>query len=91
MDMNNNGLLSLAEVDKGMRDVIKLPALFRLKPVLMRAFQAAKNCVKSKKQHGSDYVEKGEYRYLLKYLRQYYEYFIAFDRIDKDKDRRISF
>ena len=43
--MNNNGLLSLAEVDKGMRDVVKLPALFKLKPVLMRAFQAAKNCV----------------------------------------------
>jgi hypothetical protein len=38
MDMNGNGYLSLAEVDKGMRDVIKIPALFDLKPVLMRAF-----------------------------------------------------
>ena len=25
IDINGNGLLSLAEVDKGMRDVIKLP------------------------------------------------------------------
>lgn len=38
MDMNGNGYLSLAEVDKGMRDVIRLPTLFELKPVLMRAF-----------------------------------------------------
>jgi hypothetical protein len=36
--MNGNGYLSLAEVDKGMRDVVQLPILFQLKPVLMRAF-----------------------------------------------------
>lgn len=80
--MNNNGLLSLAELDKGMRDVIKLPCLFKLKPVLMRAFTAAKNCVKTKSKYGKDYVEKAEYRYLLKYLRQYYEYWVAFDRVN---------
>ena len=45
MDINGNGLLSLAEVDKGMRDVIKLPTLFETKPVLIRAFSAAKNKV----------------------------------------------
>lgn len=38
MDVNGNGYLSLAEIDKGMRDVIQIPALFNLKPVLMRAF-----------------------------------------------------
>jgi Ca2+-binding EF-hand superfamily protein len=38
IDVNGNGILSLAEVDKAMRDVIKLPALFALKPVIMRAF-----------------------------------------------------
>ena len=45
--MNGNGYLSLAEVDKGMRDVIKIPALFDLKPVLMRAFTAAKKVSKA--------------------------------------------
>ena len=45
--MNGNGYLSLAEVDKGMRDVISLPALFDLKPVLMRAFTAAKKVSKA--------------------------------------------
>lgn len=89
--MNGNGYLSLAEVDKGMRDVVKLPILFQLKPVMMRAFQAAKTKVKAKTKYGDDYVTKGEYRFLLKYLRQYYEYWVAFDRIDTNDDRRVSY
>ena len=28
---------------------------------------------------------------MLQYLRQYYEYWVAFDRVDTDDDRRISF
>lgn len=57
----------------------------------MRGFQAAKNKLKSKNSHGDDYVSKGEFRYLLMYLRQYYEYWIAFDEIDTNDDRRIAF
>ena len=91
MDVNGNGYLSLAEVDKGMRDVIKIPTLFDLKPVLMRAFQAAKAVAKATNQHSDDYVTRKEYRYLLKYLREYYEYWVAFDRVDSDSDRRVSF
>ena len=90
MDVNGNGLLSLAEVDKGMRDVIQLPALFKLKPVLMRAFTAAKTYKKSKTKHDNDYITRGEFRILLKYLRQYYEYWVGFDRVDGDDDRRVS-
>ena len=56
IDVNGNGLLSLAEIDKGMRDVIQLPSLFTLKPVLIRAFTIAKTKVKSKSKHGDDYV-----------------------------------
>ena len=44
-------MYSLAEIDKGMRDVVRLPELFDLKPVLMRAFMAAKNTVKSKNKY----------------------------------------
>lgn len=89
--MNGNNYLSLAEVDKGMRDVIQLPVLFDLKPVLLRAFVAAKTKMPAKSKYSDDYVSKGEYRWLLKYLRIYYEYWVAFDRIDKDDDRRIDF
>lgn len=72
-------------------DVLNLPQLFDLKPVLMRAFQAAKKKLPSKNKYGDDYVSRAEFRYLLMYLRQYYEYWVAFDEIDKDDDRRISY
>lgn len=36
--MNGNGYLSLAEIDKGIRDVLELPELFQLKPVIIRAY-----------------------------------------------------
>ena len=49
--------------------MIKLRELFEAKAVLRRAFFAAKDKVKSKSKRGSDYIEKPEYRYLLKYLR----------------------
>ena len=57
----------------------------------MRAFNSAKTKVKSKSKHADDYLSKGEFRYLLLYLRQYYEYWVAFDRIDSDDDRRIAY
>jgi len=91
IDVNNNGLISLAELDKGMRDVIKIPRLFNTKPVLLRAFNAARNKVPSSSSHGADYVERSEYRYLLMFLRQYYEYWVAFDLIDADGDKRVTF
>ena len=55
-----------------MRDVIQIPTLFDLKPVMMRAYQSAKNKLKSKNSHGDDYVSRAEFRFLLQYLRQYY-------------------
>jgi len=89
--MNGNGYLSLAEVDKGMRDVIQLPELFDLKPVMLRAFNAAKAKVPGSSKYADDYVTKSEYRWLLKYLRIYYEYWVAFDRIDAGGDRRVDY
>ena len=57
-DVNGNGYLSLAEVDKGMRDVVQLPEMFSLKPVLIRAFNSAKDRLKSKNSYGDDYVSR---------------------------------
>ncbi len=71
--------------------MIHLPKLFDTKPVLIRAFNSAKTYnTKNKKKHSDDYVSIGEFRILLKYIRQYYEYWVAFDRIDTSGDRRIS-
>jgi hypothetical protein len=68
--VNGNGYLSLAEIDKGMRDVVQLPTLFAAKPVLMRAYMAAKNKQKAKNTHSDDYITKGEeFRIMFQYLR----------------------
>ena len=42
-DPNGNKYISLAEVDKGLRDILHLDEVFDCKPAIMRAFQAAKD------------------------------------------------
>jgi hypothetical protein len=89
-DMNNNGYLSLAEIDKGIRDVLELPELFDAKPVIIRAYTAARTKIASKHSYGDDYVSKAEFRYLLIYLRMYYHLWIEFDILDSSNDRRLG-
>jgi Ca2+-binding EF-hand superfamily protein len=88
-DTNGNGVLSLAEVDKGCRDVLQLQEIFDCKPVVMRAFQAAKSINQSEKAN-DDFVDLSEFRLLLLYLRQYFELYVMFDAIDTSDDRRIT-
>ena len=92
-DPNGNGILSLAEVDKGCRDVLQLYEVFDCKPVIMRAFQAAKSANDKKNKAGShrpDFIEFNEFRLLSVYLRQYFELWQMFDEIDSSDDRRIT-
>ena len=68
-DVNGNGYLSLAEVDKAIRDVLQAPSLFKSKPAVMRAFQAARKASGISIGVRGDYVEKSEFRLLLEYLK----------------------
>ena len=90
IDMNGNGYISLAEFDRRVRDVLNLPKIFSLKKVLIRAFNAAKNKIKGKSKHSDDYVEWLEFRILLVYLRQYFEYYVMFCRIDTSDDFKVD-
>ena len=90
IDVNGNGYVSLAEVDKGLRDILQLDHVFDCKRAIMRAFQLAKDSVKTKSSHGPDYIERSEFRLLLLYLRQMFEYFQAFARVDLGNDNRID-
>lgn len=90
IDNNGNGFVSLAEMDKGIRDFLLLPEVFECKQPIMRAFQAAKIKHKSKSKHGDDYIEWLEFRFFLIYLRQYFEYFVMFCRLDKSGDKKIN-
>jgi len=90
IDLNGNGFLSLAEVDKGVRDVIQLDQVFDCKQVIMRAFQAAKNYGGDTSGFGPDYIEKKEFRILLQYIRSYFEVFEMFQILDVNSDRKVS-
>lgn len=89
MDVNGNGYLSLAEIDKGLRDTLKADDIFDAKPVIMRAFQAAKN-YGNQDGVGADYVEKKEFRILLEYLYMYFGLFQHFNSMDEDHDQRLT-
>lgn len=90
-DVNGNGLLSLAEVDKGLRDVLHLSDdLFRAKKAIIRAFYKAKSAVQMKGKHGNDYVNRCEFRLLLKYLWEYFLLYNAFMAMEDDGDLRLS-
>jgi hypothetical protein len=90
IDMNGNGYTSLAELDRGIRDVMNLPEVFDANKPIMRAFQAAKNKYKAKSKYSGDYVEWMEFRIFLVYLRQYFEYWIMFCRNDADGNHKID-
>ena len=93
IDINANGFLSLAELDKGIRDTLKLESIFNAKPAIIRAFEYAKSYCPAKgknKKYGDDYVEKREFRVFLVALRQRFEYQEAFKRIDYNDDDRID-
>jgi len=104
-DVNGNGALSFTEVDNGMREMMGkvMGGLLETKmhkwsnswkPVIMRAFTRSKDSNKKQKSKGKrkdDYVELDEFRLLLLCLRQYFELYVAFSRMDTSLDRRLDF
>eukprot|EP00961_Rhodomonas_salina_P253363 3424222-Rhodomonas_salina.1 len=65
-DPNGNGLLSLAEIDKGVRETPGLEQLYKCKPAMIRAYNAAKALKPADPSkrglHDDDYVSKIEFR-----------------------------
>jgi Ca2+-binding EF-hand superfamily protein len=88
-DPNKNGYLSLAEIDKGVRDILQLEDLFDAKPVLLRAYNASR-ALNTKPGQGQDYVEKNEFRMLLVYLYNYLKIWEVFASADDSDDRRLN-
>jgi len=96
-DANGNGVLSLAEFDRGLLEILSSDyqnQVFHAKPAIMRAFQAAKAASKRKQASGSapmgrfgalsddDYIDRSEFRLLIAYLREYFELWLMFELID---------
>jgi len=84
-------LLSYSEIELSMLDIF--PKIFDVRPVLKRAYTTIINLQGKKKVKNLDdgLISKKEFLNFLKYIRQYYEYYVAFERIDEDKDGKVSF
>ena len=57
-DFNNNNLVSFTEAELGIKDVLKLPMIFKIKPVIKMAFNTTKHGTKTNDIYLKDYLEK---------------------------------
>lgn len=89
LDTNGNGQLTLHEVGTGLRNTLGLPELAEAKLALHLAFDAAKKKVAGTKADNAT-VSEAEFQYLLFFLRQYFEYWVAFNRVDSNPNHRIT-
>ncbi|CAH1767487.1 2905_t:CDS:2, partial [Entrophospora sp. SA101] len=81
-DYNGNGILSLAEIDKA---VIELyPHFAKDKPAIMRAYKATD-------VSKDGFVDLSEFGNLLDLLYYYDDLYKQFQKLDKNKDKRISY
>mmetsp|Transcript_52948 Transcript_52948/g.95210 ORF Transcript_52948/g.95210 Transcript_52948/m.95210 type:complete len:574 (-) Transcript_52948:114-1835(-) len=100
-DMNGNGITSLAECDRLIVSVLAIEGVSIMKPVINRAFHAARDIVPPTGSFSPHYVDFHEFRYFLIYLQHYLELFLVFCSIDRRDakstaatrytDRRMSF
>merc|ERR1719230_1538294 len=81
-DPNGNGILSLAEVDKGLKQILELGGIENCTPAINRAFHAARDIAPPVASFSNDYIDKNEFRVLLVYLTYYLQLWEFFDRID---------
>merc|ERR1712226_181467 len=52
--------------------------------------EVTKNVAKSENPHGDDYIQWPEFRLFLQTLRQFFEYYEAFNRLDSGEDQRVD-
>jgi hypothetical protein len=76
IDNNGNGYASLAEIDKGLRTIVRIPEVPGLHTMMLRAYDKARVVKKSNNKLQNDYVTKDEFVYMLLYMRVYYEFYM---------------
>lgn len=92
-DPDGNGYLSNEECTSAIQKVLNIDDVFNVKPAIDKAFDIAKNSKPSKradKKDAAENIEINEFKFFLSSLRQYFEYYVAFARVDTDSDQKIS-
>ena len=87
-----NGYISFKRLNVQLTNHLQLPEIIRNKGPIKLAFVAACNkYAKNGINKDDNLLEWMEFRIFLVYLRQYFEYFIMFQKVDSSEDLRISF
>ena len=87
-----NGYISFKRLNVQLTNHLDLPEIIRNKGPIKLAFDAACNKYERNGINKDDnLLEWMEFRIFLVYLRQYFEYFIMFQKVDSSEDFRISF
>lgn len=87
-----DGYVTKEQVEKVMIGYLDLPKEILQKEPLRKAFEAAKaKCKNKNDRKGDEYLQKDEFRFYFVYLRQYFEYWVMFERVDASGDHQISF
>ena len=87
-----NCYISFKRLNVQLTNHLDLPEVIRNKGPIKLAFDAACNkYAKNGINKDDNLLEWMEFRIFLVYLRQYFEYFIMFQKVDSSEDLRISF
>lgn len=93
IDLNHSNKLSLGEVSAAMEKILEEAGqVMKVPDVIRMAFNVAKVAAQNAGMKGSeDYVEKREFRLLLKYTREYFELYQLFSQMgEKAGDKRVN-
>eukprot|EP00439_Symbiodinium_sp_Y106_P067901 s2879_g11.t1 len=86
-DPNGNAILSLAEVDDGLKKLLPSPLP---REVVARAFHAAKAISAPVATFSNDYIDEKEFHYFVQYLHHYLQLWSWFCEVDTSCDQRVS-
>ena len=83
-NVKGNTWLSLDEIEEGLKDVLDLPELADTKSMIMMAYQTSLRKVKAPNKLEEGLVSRGAFKWVLLYVRFYYELWEDFAGGDGD-------
>lgn len=81
MNAHNNGSVSQKKMTKDMEKYLGLPKKVLEKGCLEKAYNNAKDKVKTKQGGDDSFIQFAEFRIFLVYLKQYFQYWVLFENL----------
>lgn len=90
MNEYNNGSVSMKKMSKDMEKYLGLPKKVTDKGCLEKAYNNAKDKVKTKQGGDDSFIQFAEFRIFLVYLKQYLQYWVMFENLGGGKTMTLS-